>query len=133
MPLTNLELARRGFEAVNSGDVEAILEFASDDIVADVPSGFANADAYRGRDEFRRMLEQWLEPWSEFRAEPLEFLEEGDAVIVSVHQYGTGRESGIEVDMTLAYLMRVRDGLLTGWRLCADTDEALALARAPGP
>ena len=54
-------------------------------------------------------------------------------MIVSVHQYGTGRESGIEVDMPVAYLMRVRDGLLTGWRLCADVDEASRWRAPPGP
>ena len=34
--------------------------------------------------------------------------------------------------MHLAYLLRARDGLLVQWRLCADTDEALALARGLG-
>jgi ketosteroid isomerase-like protein len=132
VPPSNLDVARRGFEAVNSGNLEAMLDLVADDVVADVPSGYANADSYRGKDEFSRMLEQWLEPWSEFHAEPLEFIEEGDAIVVPVHQSATGRESGIEVDMTLAYLIRVRDGRLVQWRLCADADEALALARVVG-
>ena len=131
MPPTPVDVARRCLEALNSGDHEGLLALVADDIVADVPSGFANADAYRGRDAFQRMLEQWLEPWRDFRAEPLEVTEEGDAVVASVHQSATGRESGIEVDMDLAYLIRVRDGLLVQWRLCVDVDEALALARAP--
>ena len=100
MPPTSVDVARRCLEALNSGDFEGLLALVADDIVADVPSGFANADAYRGREDFQRMLEQWLEPWREFRVEPLEFIEEGDAVIASVHQSATGRESGIEVDMT---------------------------------
>jgi ketosteroid isomerase-like protein len=133
VPPTPVDVARRCLEALNSGDLEGLHALVADDIVADVPSGFANADAYRGRDAFRRMLEQWLEPWRDFRAEPLEVIEEGDAIVASVHQSGTGRESGIEVDMDLAYLIRVRDGLLVQWRLCADVDEALALARKPGP
>lgn len=133
MPPTNLDVARRGFEAVNSGDLAALLELVDDDIVADVPSGFANSDAYRGREAFERMMDQWLEPWEAFHAEPLEFIEEGDAVVVPVHQTGTGRESGIEVDMNLAYLMRIRDGLLIQWRLCSDAGEALELARRAEP
>ena len=130
MPLSNIDVARRGFEALNSGDLEAMMGLIADDILAEVPTGFANASTYRGRDAFRRMLDQWLDPWSAFQAEPLDYVEVGpESVVVNVHQRGTGRESGIEVDMTLAYLMRVRDGLLVGWRLCADADEALALAR----
>jgi uncharacterized protein len=129
VPPDELDVVRRGFEAMNAGDLEALIDILADDVVATVPSEYANADVYRGRDGFRLMAEQWLEPWSEFRAEPLGFIEEGDAVIVPVHQTGTGRESGIEVDMDLAYLMRVRDGKLAEWRLCADADEARELAR----
>ncbi|MBN1528236.1 MAG: nuclear transport factor 2 family protein [Thermoleophilaceae bacterium] len=129
MPLDHLDLARRGFETINSGDLDGLLELVADDIVADVPTGYANADTYRGRDGFRRMAEQWLEPWSSFHAEPLGFIEEGDAVVVPIRQTATGRESGIEVEMELAYLMRVRDGKLIQWRLCRDTDEALEFAR----
>jgi ketosteroid isomerase-like protein len=133
VPPTDVDVVRRGFEAMNARDLAALMELVAEDMVAEVPTGFANADVYRGRDGFRLMAEQWLEPWSEFRAEPLGFIEEGDAVIVPVHQTGTGRESGIEVDMDLAYLMRVRDGKLAEWRLCADADEARALARGRLP
>ena len=118
-------MVRRGFEAINARDLQALMDLVHDDIVATVPSEYANADVYRGREGFLSMAEEWLEPWSEFRAEPLELIEEGDAVVVPVHQSGTGRESGIEVDMDLAYLLRVRDGLLAEWRLCADAEEAL--------
>jgi ketosteroid isomerase-like protein len=107
------------------------MDLVADDIVAEVPSGFANASTYHGREGFRRMTDEWLDPWSSFEAEPLDYVEEGDAVVVTVRQRGTGRESGIEVEMTLAYLLRARDGLMVGWRLCADADEALALARSP--
>jgi len=130
VPLTPVELARRGLDALNSGDLEGVLALVADDIVADVPSGYANADAYRGREGFQRMLDQWLEPWCDYRAEPLEFFEEGDTIVVSIHQSATGRESGVKVNMHVAYLLRARDGLLVEWRLCADAEEALALARA---
>ena len=133
MPPSNLELARRGFEALNSGDLEGLMDLVADDIVAEVPSGFANASTYHGRDGFRRMMDEWLDPWSSFEAKPLDYVEEEDAVVVTVHQRGTGRESGIEVDMTLAYLIRARDGLMVGWRLCAGADEALMLARSAWP
>ena len=132
VPPSDLDVVRRCFDAMNARDLETLVELVHEEIVADVPTGFANADSYRGREGFRRMAEQWLEPWREFRIEPLELVEEGDAVIVSVHQSGTGRESGIEVDMDLAYLVRVRDGMLAEWRLCVDAGEALELARG-GP
>ena len=123
-----MELVRRCFDAMNAGDLDTLLELVDDDIVADVPTGYANADTYRGRDGFRRMAEQWLEPWSSFHAEPLDFIERGDAVVIPIRQSATGRESGIEVEMDLAYLVRVRDDKLVEWRLCKDAAEALELA-----
>jgi ketosteroid isomerase-like protein len=133
VPPTDLDVVRRGFETMNAGDLEGLIAVLADDVVAIVPSEYANADVYRGREGFRLMAEQWLEPWSRFRAEPLDFIQEGGAVIVPVHQSGTGRESGIEVEMDLAYLMRVRDGRLAEWRLCADIGEARELARGDLP
>jgi ketosteroid isomerase-like protein len=127
VPPDHVDLVRRGFDAMNAGDLDALMQLVADDIVADVPTGYANADTYRGRDGFRRMAEQWLEPWSSFRAEPLDFIEQGDAVVIPIRQSATGRESGIEVEMDLAYLLRVRDGKLVEWRLCKDAAEALEL------
>jgi hypothetical protein len=50
--------------------------------------------------------------------------------MVPVHQVARGRGSGAEVEIRLAYLLRVRDGLLVEWRLCASVEEALELVRA---
>jgi uncharacterized protein len=130
VPPTILDLARRGFAALNSGDLEALFRLVAGDVVAVVPSSFANDGVYRGIDGFRAMTNQWLEAWGEFHAEPLEFIEEGDALVVPVHQTGTGRGSGAPVEAQLAYLFRARDGLLVEWRLCLDADEALEHARA---
>ena len=133
VPPTLLDLARRGFDALNSGNLEALFALVADDVVAVVPSPFANAGVYRGRDGFRLMTDQWLEAWGEFHAEPLEFIEAGDAVVVPVRQTGTGLGSGVEVAGELVYLFRARDGLMVEWRLCRDVPEGLAHARGEQP
>ena len=76
------------------------------------------------------MMGQWEEAWEDFRVEILELVEEGDAVVVSVGQYGRGRGSGIETQMAAAHLMRFRDGRLSRWRLCVSTEEALRIVRS---
>jgi ketosteroid isomerase-like protein len=130
VPPSILDLARRGFAALNSGDLEALFALAADDVVAVVPTGLANAGVYEGIDGFRQMTGQWLEVWEGFRAEPLEFIPvDEDTLVVSVRQTGTGRGSGAAVEAQLAYLFRARGGLLVEWRLCRDADEALAHAR----
>ncbi len=131
MPPSILDLAQRGFAALNSGAVEVIFEMSADDVVAVVPTGLANAGVYEGIEGFRQMMGQWLEVWEGFKAEPLEIIPVGDdALVVSVRQTATGHGSGVAVEARFAYLLRARDGLLVEWRLCRDVDDALAHAGA---
>jgi ketosteroid isomerase-like protein len=125
-----LDLARRGFDAYNAGDIEAVLELVADDMVAVVPSELPNEGVYRGPEGFRKMMVSWREAWDEFRIEPIELIQQDDFVIVPLRQFGRGRGSGIEVEMELTQLMQVRDGRLVQWRLFRQTADALAHARA---
>jgi uncharacterized protein len=125
----HLDIARRGIEAYNRGDLDAIFELVADDVEFVVPDTMANSGRYVGREGFQAMMGQWEEAWDEFRVKIEEVIEAGDAVVVSVAQFGRGRGSGIETRMGAAHLMRFRDGLLTRWRLCETREEALHEAR----
>lgn len=50
----------------------------------------SNSGRYLGREGFQAMIGQWEEAWDEFRLEIEDVVEEGDAVVVSVAQYGRG-------------------------------------------
>jgi ketosteroid isomerase-like protein len=125
VPKEHLDIARRGIEAYNRGDLDAIFELVTDDAEFVVPDTMANSGRYVGREGFQAMMEQWQEAWDEFRIEIDELTEEGDGVVVSVVQHGRGRGSGIETKMQAAHLMRFRDGLLCTWRLCETREEAV--------
>jgi ketosteroid isomerase-like protein len=124
MPSRQLDIARRGIEAYNRGDLEALFELVTDDVEFVVPDTMANSGTYVGAEGFQAMIGQWDEAWDEFRVEIEEMIEEGDVVIVSVAQFGRGRGSGIETQMGAAHLMRFRDGRLSRWRLCESVEEA---------
>ena len=130
MSASQLDLVRKGFAAYNGGDIEGLLELMADDVVATIPSGMPNDGVYRGRDGFLEMLDHWQEAWEEFRIEPIEFIEHDDVVIVPIRQFGRGRGSGIETEMELTQMLRVREGRFVEWRLCWNPAEALAHARA---
>lgn len=51
----------------------------------------SNSGRYLGREGFQAMIGQWEEAWDEFRLEIEDVVEEGDAVVVSVAQYGRRR------------------------------------------
>jgi ketosteroid isomerase-like protein len=121
----SVDIARKGIEAYNRRDLDAIFELTTDDVRFVVPDAMANSGTYVGREGFESMMRQWEEAWDEFHVEIVELLEEGDAVIASVAQYGRGRGSGIETQMGAAHLMRFRDGRLSGWHLFPSLDDAL--------
>jgi ketosteroid isomerase-like protein len=125
VPNDQVDIARRGIEAYNRGDLGALFELVTEDVEFVVPDTMANSGRYVGREGFQAMMGQWEEAWDEFRVEIQDLAENGDAVIVTVAQYGRGRGSGIETQMAAAHLMRFRDGLLCRWRLCESRDEAL--------
>ncbi len=119
----------KGIEAYNRGDLGALLELVGDDVEFVVPDTWPNSGRYIGREGFQAMTRQWEEAWEEFRVEIVEMIEKRDAVIVSVHQYGRGRGSGIETQMWATHLMRFDEGRLSAWRLCESPEEAMRQVR----
>jgi hypothetical protein len=105
VPSERLDIARRGIDAYNSGDFQAVFELLDEEIEAVVPDGMANAGTYYGHEGFRRMTKDW-----------------GEA---------GGRGSGVETQMHAVHLMRFRRGRMYRWRLCETLDEAERHAHDP--
>ena len=107
----NVEVLRRGFEAINSGDFERIVAFADPDFEAVVPPEFsAEPDTYRGYDGIRRYLESFQAAMDEIRFEAVQVWDAGDAVVVDVRLTAKGRETGIPVEQRFAQVWGIRDG-----------------------
>lgn len=128
MAAEHVQLARRGIAAYNSGDLSALLELLSDDIVAVVSPGMANSGVYHGHEGFVRMLEDWGEAWEDFRLEAEEPFGAGEGVVIPVRQYGRGRGSGVETSMLTFHVAHFRDDRMVKWCLCDSREEALAHA-----
>ena len=124
MPSERVDIASRGFEAFNRGDLDAVGELLHDDVVAVVTDSLANSGVYEGRDGFARMLAHWVEPWEELRVDVLELIEEGDAVLAPAVQHGRGRGSGVEISMRVVFLLRFRGDRMDFYRLCETLEEA---------
>ena len=127
----NVALLRRGYELFAAGDFDALLELVADDVVVERPGG---QPALHGRAEYRAFLEP--DAFESQRFEPLEFVENGDRVLVRVHSHARGAGSGVEWDEEWFHVWTMRDG--RGAHLVATTDEAEArlaagLANVPRP
>ena len=118
--------------AVERREMEALLALADPEIVIDVPAAMPNGGTFRGHDEYRAWLGNWLDAWERFSIEVVELERVGErCVIASVIQRGTGRGSGIPVEMSVFYVAEVRAGRLTSLRLRAELELARETAHEP--
>jgi len=67
-------------------------------------------EVYRGLDGLVEYLKGWLEPFSEYHVETLDFIEDGDRVLVPTRQWGIGSASGAKVELDVTFAYELRDG-----------------------
>jgi ketosteroid isomerase-like protein len=74
-------------------------------------------------------MQDWLDMFDDFRAEPVELIGAGeDGVIAVTRISGRAKLSGVETDLTYAALYTIRDGKVARGREYATREEALEAA-----
>jgi ketosteroid isomerase-like protein len=68
---------------------------------------------YNGVDGVVSYLQAWMEPFTDYRTQWDDFIDEGDFVLVPVSNTGVGSGSGVKVDLELVYACEVKDGLIS--------------------
>lgn len=133
MSQENVELARRGYEALNEGGLERITEFLDPDIEWEISSVAPNAGTYRGLHAVRALIEDWLGAFDELRIEPEEFIDVNpEQVVVVVRDRGRIKGSGLRVDHGFAHVWTLRRGKLARFQSFFDKQQALDAAGATG-
>lgn len=132
MSRQNVDLVRGIYDAFSAGDVPAVLGAMHPDIEWNEAENFPYADGnpYRGPEAvlsgvFARLGGEW----DGFAANPGEFLDAGDTIVVLGRYRGAYKATGRPLDAEMAHVWRVRDGKVAAFRQYADT---LAVARAVG-
>jgi ketosteroid isomerase-like protein len=92
------------------------------------PLGLDVSDSYRGLDGVVEYVRTWLEPFSEYHVENLDYVDAGECVLVPSRQWGIGTESGARVELELTTLYKVQDGRITQVHQYSTMDEALEAA-----
>jgi uncharacterized protein len=126
MAEANVDALKRGYAALNRGDLSVVHELLDPDIEWHEPAPSPDAGTHRGRDSFERFLRGWLESFDEFQVEPEQVVERGGRLIAVVRQSGKGRASGLRVDARLAHVWTVEAGRAVRWEAIAKPEEALA-------
>jgi ketosteroid isomerase-like protein len=126
MSAENVEIVRRGYEQfIETGEI--LGDLVAPGFVWDMSTfrGWPERKAYEGAEGIREFLDEWGEAWGEWRLEVVEIKDAGDDVIAILHQTGSSKTTGLEVEMDFAQVWTVEGGKQTRARLYADPDEAL--------
>ena len=143
MSQENLETVRSAYEPLAGVNVAAIdwsaelirdllgRAYSPDVELTTLASGLGTGinDHYSGLDGLVRYLSEWLEPFSEYHLENLDYLDVGDCVVVPSRQWGVGQESGVRTELELTTLLRLRDGRIVRVHQYDTLEEALEAAR----
>jgi ketosteroid isomerase-like protein len=122
----NVEIVRRGYAAFERGDLAAVLENASPDILTyrAEPEGAT----WHGPGGLLEALADWTEGVEQFSASTDEFIDAGDRVIARMHQRARGQSSGAPVEADFWCVHTLDDGKITRYEIFASKDQALEAA-----
>ena len=124
-----VNLVRRAHDALNSGDVEALVAECDHRFRLDMSDRVLNPAVYEGHDGIRRFLAEVHEAWEKFTWEPEELTECGDLVLALIRSTGKGRSSGLELDRRAAMIWTVPGERAVSLRFFRERDVAHEVVR----
>jgi ketosteroid isomerase-like protein len=124
----NLKLARRSIAAWNSGDVQAWLETLDPAVELWPPKPDVYQPPYQGHEGARAFREALAGDWGHIWLRAESFHASGDEVLAVGHLEARGQANGLRLTTPAAWLVRLRDRKVVGWRVYTDQNEALKAA-----
>jgi ketosteroid isomerase-like protein len=122
-----VKLVREIIEALNRGDVGGMLARMDRDFEwRPLEASPAAGGVYRGHEQVRRYVEDWLTTFDNLRLDLEEPTEVADRVVAVVHGHGRGRASGLQLDTRFCQVWTVRGGTAVGIEEYATRELALA-------
>jgi uncharacterized protein len=126
-----VEIVKRSYVAFARGDLDGVVADLHPDIEWQQAQGLPHGGVYHGVDAVRRNIFEPLDAewWAEFAAEPSEFLDAGDDVVVLGRYLGTAKGTGKLLDVPFVHVWTMKNGKAVLFRQFLDTRgwvEALA-------
>ena len=111
--MSNADLARAGYEALNSRDLDTWLGGCHADVELREFADHPDAGTFRGHDALRRWVRENVDDIADdARFEVEETIENGDRVLVRVNFVARERRSGIELAQQIYHVHEYREGKL---------------------
>jgi uncharacterized protein len=124
----DLDTVRRGYDAFNRRDVDALLDAFHPDVEWHPLLAELGGGTYCGHDGVRTMLEEIDESWDDFRTEAERVVDAGDHILVFAHTRGRGKASGVEADLRVVTVVEMQHGRARRVWSYGTLEEALAAA-----
>jgi ketosteroid isomerase-like protein len=121
-----LELVRAIVDALNRGDVAGMLARMDPDFEWTPLEDSPVARVYRGREQVRRYVEDWLGTFEGLRIVLEDPTEVGGHVIAVARARGRGRASGLELDSRFCQVWTVRGGTAVAMEEYPTREQGLA-------
>ncbi|MFL5782623.1 MAG: nuclear transport factor 2 family protein [Thermoleophilaceae bacterium] len=123
----NSDALKRGYDAFNSGDAEALGEIYDDDCTWEGPNteGVPMSGKHDGKDAILQALGQVGEQFESFNVSPDEMVEQGDTIVVLSHLEAKTK-SGNEVKGPTVEIWRMSGGKANRVQSLADTAQMKA-------
>ena len=118
-----VELVKRSYEAFAHDDLDGVLADMHPEIEWHQAQGLPHGGYYRGLDEVRRNIFEPLDAeWrEEFSADPDEFLDAGDDVVVLGRYRGVAKGTGKRLDVPFVHVWTVDGDKAVRFRQFLDT------------
>jgi ketosteroid isomerase-like protein len=121
-----VELVRRIVEALNRGDLDRMLAHMHPDFEWTPLEASPIARVYRGHEQVRHYVQDWLSTFESVRLEFEDPTEVGDRVVGVVNGRARHRGSGLELDNRFCQVWTVRDGIAVAMEEHPTREQALA-------
>jgi uncharacterized protein len=107
MSQENVEIVRRAFDALVSGDIDAFLGALDPEVEW---KQVEDPQPRHGHTGVGEAIAQWVEMWDDPQFEAEEYLDGGDHVVLLMRLTGRGKGSGADVAMSSYHVFTVRGG-----------------------
>ena len=123
-------LIRRAVGAFNEQDVEGFVAELHSDVEIEFFGGFDGVlgQRFEGEEGARRFYEDWFAAFETMHVHLERFLEAGEGLVILHRLVGTGKESGVPVELPGAAIYGFKDGRISRAAFYYDRDEALEAA-----
>ncbi len=119
----NTQITKQGYEKFGSGDIEGLLSLFAEDISWKTPTvaGASFTGQRNGREDVRKFFTELGESEEFSNFEPIEFIAQGDKVVVLGKSAGTVKSTRRPFETEWLHIFTVKDGKITGFLEFFDT------------